>query len=105
MRLEAEDFTLEPDANLPTYAAYARFIERQDGLARLSGAEVVRLVDASGGVHAVAPASHRPLGSLPADFWVQVVVGLFAWLISVGVWPSGGARRARATSCSAASAP
>lgn len=84
--LAAEDFVREPDSSLPTFSAYARFLRRQGELAELQSAEIIELVTAEGKVLTLKPRPGRPLTSLPAAYWVQLVVGLFAWLIAAGVW-------------------
>jgi len=86
LRLEGEDFTLEPDANLPSYASYARFLARQGQLADMLHRPGLALIEPSGARHLLTPGPSRPLTSLSADFWVQLIVGLFAFSISAGVW-------------------
>lgn len=85
-RFSAIDFTIEPDGNLPTYDDYRAFLTAQDQLARVLAGERVVLRDIHGVGHEVTPASGRPVISLPTDFWVQLVVGFFAWVIAAGVW-------------------
>lgn len=87
MDLVALDLTLEPDGAIADYDTYRRFIERQDRLARMQDADEIFFADSEGGIHRVVPDSRgRPLSSLPADFWVGLVVGLVAWLVAAGVF-------------------
>ncbi len=82
----AMDFTVEPDGNLATYTDYALFLDRQDALYRLQTAPNPSLVDTEGDALPLNPLPARPITSLPPDFWVSILVGVFAWLISVAVW-------------------
>jgi two-component system sensor histidine kinase DevS len=83
---EALDFVIEPDGNVATYDDYRRFLARQSALAALQAQPVFRIRTADGQDHAIVPLSTRPLWTLPADFWIQIVVGFFAWLIAAAVW-------------------
>ncbi|WP_193212793.1 sensor histidine kinase, partial [Luteolibacter marinus] len=63
------------------------FLDRQDRLAVLQDAGVVKLVTGGGRVLEIRPdRSGRPWTDLPPDFWVQVSVGLVAWLVSAAVF-------------------
>lgn len=86
MRLQARDFIPETDGVLETYDVYDAFLARQSELAALQAAKEVVLTDTQGREWLVAPESQRPLTALPAAFWVQLAVGVIAWLISGGVW-------------------
>lgn len=86
LRLVADDFVVEPDGSLGTYARYEAFLSRQERLARMQRSTTVTFTDASGGSWKVSPEARRPLSSLPPDFWVQLVVGVVAWLISSAIW-------------------
>lgn len=86
MRLTARDFIPEPDGVVETYAAYDDFLRRQGELAAMQAAEAVVFVDVEGREWRVQPEASRPIASLPAEFWVQVAVGVVAWLIAAGVW-------------------
>ncbi len=85
-RFEALDFVVEPDGNLVNYAGYRRFLQNQGLLARIQAAPQLERVTPDGQRLPIAPATHRPAWDLPADFWVQWVVGLLAWTIAAGVW-------------------
>ena len=86
------DLQANPD-ELPSYAEWGRFYERQDRLARLLDGERVRLRVTT--PQAVAeeelmlrPARSRPLFSLPSAFWslmvLQLAIMLMAgWVITV----------------------
>jgi signal transduction histidine kinase len=87
MDLEALDLLAEPDGVIPDYDAYRRFIARQDRLAGIQESNEVFLTDAEGRVFTVRPdPGGRPLSALPVDFWVGLVVGLVAWLVSAAVF-------------------
>lgn len=87
MVLETLDLTIEPDGVIPDYATYRRFIARQDRLARIQESGQVFLTDTGGRVFTVFPDQNgRPLGGFPADFWVGLLVGLVAWLVSAAVF-------------------
>lgn len=86
LELQAVDFTVEPDGNLPTYRDYDTFLERQGQLYAIQSGAVVELRDASGTVHRIVPEASRALSTLPPEFWVSLVVGVFAWLLSAAVW-------------------
>ncbi|MDY6949060.1 MAG: hypothetical protein SXG53_25475, partial [Pseudomonadota bacterium] len=86
MEFQAMDFTVEPDGNLSTYADYEIFLQRQEQLYAIQSGTLVELRTASGAVHRVVPDTHRPLFTLPPEFWVSLVVGVFAWLLSAAVW-------------------
>jgi len=82
----AEDFVIEPDGALGRFEDYRRFLARQEQLARIQNAERVTLHDISGGALELQPRETRPLTSFPPDFWVQLAVGVIAWLVSVSIW-------------------
>ncbi len=82
--VEAADLTPEPDA-LPDYAAFERFLQRQDGLNAILRAGPVTLETGAGEVR-VAPAGGRPAGSLPVEFWVQLIVGVGCFGLGAWVW-------------------
>lgn len=83
---EALDLSAEPDGTMGTYATWERFLERQQQLATMLRAEQVILTLDDGSVHVLHPRAQRPLASLPAAFWVQLVVGVFGWSIAVAVF-------------------
>lgn len=83
---EREDFIAEPASALQTYADYDRFLARQGEIAALQRGGTLVFIDKSGARHAVAPEASRPIRHLPVEFWVQVAVGVFAWLIAAAVW-------------------
>jgi signal transduction histidine kinase len=97
MTLEPLDLMIEPDGVIEDYDTYRQFIARQDRLARIQEAEEVSLTAKDGRVFTVTPGQDgRPLTAMPADFWVGLVVGLVAWLVSAAVFafrPDKGAAR------------
>jgi two-component system, NarL family, sensor histidine kinase DevS len=81
---EPGDLIEEPDM-LTTYAAYDAFMARQDHLAQALRVPLPLVVDlADGSPLRLSPAPWRPIGTLPAVFWVQMGVGLFGFV--VGGW-------------------
>lgn len=80
------DLIPETDGVLETYAIYDEFLARQSALSRIQASDTVTLRDGEGGEWVVRPAPTRPLRDLPAAFWVQLAVGVIAWLISAAVW-------------------
>ena len=86
MAFEAQDFVQEPAAGLKTLSGYDLFLNRQGALSALQARAEVRFIDSMGQAYPVQPASGRPVGDLPTEFWVQLVVGFLAWMISLGVW-------------------
>jgi signal transduction histidine kinase len=86
LAFEREDFIAEPASALQTYADYDRFLARQDELAALQRGGALLLIDRSGGRHTLTPMPARPVTDLPVAFWVQLVVGVVAWLIAAAVW-------------------
>lgn len=86
LSLAQEDFTAEPASGLLTLTAYDAFLERQGRIATLLRQDRLQLQTLDGTLHPVTPSHYRPFTELPLEFWVQIVVGFFAWLISAGVW-------------------
>lgn len=86
MEFVASDFVPETDGAFATYGDYEVFLKRQTELARIMAAPSVTLLGLSGQSWQVSPEASRPWSALPPDFWVQVAVGLLAWLIAAGVW-------------------
>lgn len=86
MTLVPSDLTIEPDGAMGDYATYEAFLSRQGRLATLMDADTVFLTDEAGRVYRVNPAPDRPISTLPVEYWVQVTVGLVAWLISSSVF-------------------
>ncbi|MFT0532058.1 sensor histidine kinase [Castellaniella hirudinis] len=85
-RFSALDFIVEPDGNVRTYPEYHQFLKNMGQLADIQDAPRVQLSDRQGRIFSLTPAPWRPLWTLPVDFWVQVAVGLIAWLIVSAVW-------------------
>ena len=83
---QAVDFIIEPDGNLPDYTHYNAFLERLDKLAKIQRESQLTLVTDEGDEYKITPKAHRPLSSMPADFWVQLIVGLLAFMIAATVW-------------------
>jgi two-component system sensor histidine kinase DevS len=82
----ADDFLYEPDGTLQTFATYETFLARQGRISAMTTADTVTLLDDQGGQWTLEPRDGRAAYSLPPDFWVQVFVGVFAWLIAAGIW-------------------
>ncbi len=80
------DFVPEPDGGMGTYKTYYEFLKRQDRLAKIQNSTEVILKDKNGQEWNIKPLAERPLFSLPVEFWIQFVVGIMAWFISVSVW-------------------
>ncbi len=84
---EPLDLITEPDGALGSFSLYDRLIERQDRLAKIQRSPTITLSDSAGGVHTIVPDPNgRPLTALPPDFWVQIFVGLAAWIVSAAVF-------------------
>ena len=86
--LEPADLVENPD-QLPSYAAWARFYERQDLLARLWGEPLVRLQlqapeAAPVGIE-LAPAKERPFRALSNVFWFLFLVQAVSLLAAAWV--------------------
>jgi two-component system sensor histidine kinase DevS len=86
IELKPLDLTIEPDGAMGNYETYRCFLERQDELAAIQNSGNVIFTAADGNTYSVTPARLRPPTTLPVEFWVQVFVGLFAWLISSAVF-------------------
>lgn len=87
MEPEAGDLIPEVDGVIPDYASYRKFLQRQERLARIQDSGEISITDRGGRVHTLAPdRGGRPLASLPPDFWVQLFVGLSAWLVAAAVF-------------------
>ena len=86
IRLEPLDLAPEPDGAMGDYRTYHRFLERQDILSRIQRAGIVEVRLSKGETFSVAPQPRRPIGSLPVAFWVQLAVGIFAWLIAASIF-------------------
>lgn len=84
--LNARDFVAEPAGAIPTYREHYVFLARQGVLSRIVNAPQVTLTDKAGKQWKVVPRDSRPLSNLPAEYWVQIVVGVFAWLIAAAIW-------------------
>lgn len=82
----ADDFVIEPDGSLGTYRNHDIFLARQGRLAQIQAADTVVFSDSHGMGWSIRPAPMRPLTALGPDYWVQLAVGVFAWLISSGIW-------------------
>lgn len=80
------DLTIEPDGTLHTYVIYKNFLERQGRIATIMKTKAVSLTTKDGLLFNITPYDSRPFSTLPAEFWVSLIVGLFAWLISSAVF-------------------
>jgi two-component system sensor histidine kinase DevS len=87
IELKALDLVIEPDGSMGDYQTYREFLSRQDRLADILASGEVRLTTADGRVETLVPDQRgRPFTSFPPVFWVQLVVGLVAWLVSATVF-------------------
>ncbi|MFA6289176.1 MAG: ATP-binding protein [Opitutaceae bacterium] len=85
LALKATDLVEEPDT-LEGYKALKDFFRRQRWIFSLLVAETVELSTKEGVRHEITPAWPRPITSLPAVFWVQLIVGGGSFLIGSWVW-------------------
>lgn len=83
--LKPSDIVHEPDG-LASYDAMARFFARQHIIHTILSADRVYLTFLDGTKTPVNPAPMRPLGELPAEFWMQIGVGLAGSIIASCVW-------------------
>ncbi|UNU42133.1 histidine kinase [Sphingopyxis sp. YF1] len=83
--IEANDLVDEPDI-AATYDEMARFFARQTEIDRTLRQATVTLRGTDNKSATVTPSTLRPLGDLPGEFWVQLCVGLAAWLVGAWVW-------------------
>lgn len=87
--LEPGDLVEEPDT-LPTYVEMRRFFSRQGALHDALNHGPVVLEPTQGTDMrkqvTLTAADKRPIGDLPIAFWVQIFVGLGAYLVSMWVW-------------------
>jgi len=87
LRLERNDLTGQVDGSFGPFADFQRFMARQGRYAAMQRQPQMAFTDAAGQVWTVGPRqSGRPVTSLGPDFWIGVVVGLFAWLIAAAVF-------------------
>ncbi|HPF47541.1 MAG: hypothetical protein KDF58_04720 [Alphaproteobacteria bacterium] len=86
INLSPIDLTIEPDGTLPTYRIYDEFLKRQGLIATILRSSKITFTDINGLKYTVTPEKSRPLGDFPVSFWTQLIVGLFAWLISSTVF-------------------
>lgn len=82
--LSATDLTEEADA-VDSFAAYDRFMDRQEVIAAILGSQDVTLEFANGTIETVIPAASRPLSTLPINFWIQLGVAFSALMIGGAV--------------------
>jgi signal transduction histidine kinase len=73
-------------AELKDYAALEQFFSEQTRLADALRQPSLRLVLENGAYVTLTPAPTRPLRALPGEFWIEIVCGYAAFLISFGVW-------------------
>ena len=84
--LRAIDLTVEPDGAMGDYDTYDSFLDRQQILSEIQRAGRFTLLSDSGNLEITTTPGGRKFSSLPASFWVQVSVGLVAFLVSAGVF-------------------
>jgi two-component system, NarL family, sensor histidine kinase DevS len=83
--MKTTDLVEEPDT-LADYPTFGEFFRRQGWLFSLMVSDSVVFSGKEGASYEVAPSWTRPLKSLPAVFWVQLIVGSGSFLIGVWVW-------------------
>src|SRR5690606_41091813 len=86
IRLETLDLAPEPDGAMGDYPTYRRFLARQDALSEILRQDTVQLGLDNGATVQITPEHRRPLRTLPVAFWVQLAVGVVAWLIAASVF-------------------
>ncbi|WP_140984875.1 sensor histidine kinase [Asticcacaulis tiandongensis] len=80
---ETTDLVHEPDT-LPDYAAYDRFIERQDIYQRMLNAGDLKIIVDGEPVNLMA--GSRSLTQLPPAFWAPFLTGILVFFIGGTVW-------------------
>lgn len=83
--MEPTDLVEEPDT-IEGYKTFKEFFRRQGWLYSLLRSDTVILAGKDIGNHEITPEWPRPLTSLPAVFWVQLIVGGGSFLIGAWVW-------------------
>ena len=86
VRFVGSDFVYEPDGSFGPFSEYETFLARQERMARISESPSVTVADDRGRTWTIQPAKSCPFDDMPPDFWVQLVVGVVAWLISAAIW-------------------
>ncbi|WP_349307085.1 hypothetical protein [Acinetobacter corruptisaponis] len=79
------DLAPEPDSAMGTYRNYAQFLERQGQIADMLRQQKLELTLGNGQVYSISVTPHRPVKTFDLAFWVQLIVGVVAWLISAAV--------------------
>ncbi|MCY0147648.1 histidine kinase [Hoeflea sp. G2-23] len=77
------DAVEDPDTAV-NYAGFNTFLERQQIISAILRAPQVLVSFSDGSSHEISPGKHRPIASLPVDFWVLILVGLVGVL--AGAW-------------------
>lgn len=85
LALRSDDLAPEPDTTFPIYADYNRFLQRQGEIDHLVRSGPVTLHGSEGPLQTLA-ATPRSLGSLPWEFWLQLVVSVAGLVIGGLVW-------------------
>lgn len=80
------DLAPEPDSAMGTYRNYAQFLERQGQIADMLQQQKLELTFGDGQVYSISVMPHRPVKTFDLAFWVQLIVGVVAWLISAAVY-------------------
>ena len=70
----------------PTFAAYNRYLKKEEAVYRSLQAGPVTLHLDNGERVSITPDSHRSLASLPLAFWLLHLYGALACLIGLSVW-------------------
>ncbi len=85
--LEPLDLAIEPDGAMGTYRTYDKFLKRQQKLSEIQKADSIQFRTATGEVISIISEKRgRSLTQLPVSFWVQLSVGVIAFLISAAVF-------------------
>lgn len=85
--LERDDLTGQVDGSFGPFAEFQRFMDRQGRYAAMMRAPELTFTAADGAAYVVRPdMAGRPIATLGTDFWIGVVVGVVAWLISAAIF-------------------
>ncbi|MFV3073700.1 sensor histidine kinase [Niveispirillum fermenti] len=89
LALRTGDLTPEPDI-IETYEDMRAFFHRQTAIRQMLGSGQVGLelvmADGSTHWHEMLPAPHRLPDNMPAEFWLQVLVGFTSYMVGIWVW-------------------
>lgn len=85
LSLHSDDLAPEPDTTFPAYADYNRFLQRQGQIDALLRSGSVTLLGNEGPLRTLTP-EPRDLGSLPWEFWLQLLVSVAGLVVGGLVW-------------------